>query len=167
MAYHFNQHGWYTGEVPDGAPRSTLLRPANLSTTTTAGELRSNFTGYVWLELPYREPPPPAPDAPANRKITRAAWRRRLTRQEKRDLELAAAHKSADTLADQRKAAALRADLADLRDEEFVNLARQSVRDMVGDWVTQGWIASAERAAEILDGPIDDADLYTADKPRS
>lgn len=54
MAYKFDNYGWYDGDA-DG-DRTTNIQPANLSMTTTPGELRANFTGYEWLDLPYVAP---------------------------------------------------------------------------------------------------------------
>lgn len=55
MAHAFDLFGWYTGEVADGAPRSTPVAPANTSTTTTLGEARANWSGHEWVEVPYFE----------------------------------------------------------------------------------------------------------------
>lgn len=54
--HHFDNFGWYTTEQLPG--RSTELAPDNTSETTAPGELRANFTGYIWVELPYQAPPP-------------------------------------------------------------------------------------------------------------
>lgn len=62
MIYYFDNYGWYTSEHLEG--RSTEVVPTNLSETTTPGELRSNFTGYVWVELPYYEPVEPQYQVP-------------------------------------------------------------------------------------------------------
>lgn len=55
MAHAFDLFGWYTGEVADGAPRSTPVAPANTSTTTTPGEARANWSGVAWVDVPYVE----------------------------------------------------------------------------------------------------------------
>lgn len=55
MAYLFDSYGWYAGEG-DGR-RSTPTAPANLSTTTTPGEMRANWTGREWVEVAYFDPP--------------------------------------------------------------------------------------------------------------
>lgn len=62
MPSKFDLYGWYAGEG-EGA-RTTPLAPSNTSQTTTPGELRANFTGYVWVDMPYTAPvidPPPVP----------------------------------------------------------------------------------------------------------
>lgn len=56
---YFDNYGWYTSTPIEG--RSTAITPANKSETTAEGELRANFTGYEWLDLPYQSPPPPTP----------------------------------------------------------------------------------------------------------
>lgn len=67
MNYIFDNYGWYTGPSASVVPRSTPVAPTNQSLTTTDGQLRSNFTGYVWLDLPYVTPAPiptPVPIVP-------------------------------------------------------------------------------------------------------
>lgn len=54
MPSKFDLYGWYAGEG-EGA-RTTPLAPANTSQTTTPGALRANFTGHVWVDLPYVVP---------------------------------------------------------------------------------------------------------------
>jgi len=49
--HHFDLFGWYTSTPLEG--RATSVTPTNLSETTTPGELRANFTGYAWQDLPY------------------------------------------------------------------------------------------------------------------
>ena len=61
--HHFDIYGWYTTEQLPG--RSTDIAPSNTSTSNTPGELRANFTGYAWLDLPYQAPPAPAPEVVA------------------------------------------------------------------------------------------------------
>lgn len=55
MQYHYNQFGWYDGLAT--GQRTTPIVPGNLSTSNTPGELRANFTGHVWVDLPYVVPP--------------------------------------------------------------------------------------------------------------
>ena len=50
MAY-FDTYGWYTTEVLED--RVADVEPANKSTTTVSGELRANWTGYSWIDIPY------------------------------------------------------------------------------------------------------------------
>lgn len=54
MAYLFDNFGWYNGQGE--GRRSTNIAPANTSTTTTAGQLRANWTGRNWVEVPYFAP---------------------------------------------------------------------------------------------------------------
>lgn len=63
MAYRFDARGWYDGEVPEGAPRSTSEPPPIHSTTTTPGEERANWSGLAWVTAPYSAPPGPDLDA--------------------------------------------------------------------------------------------------------
>lgn len=65
MAYRFDDRGWYDGEVPEGAPRSTSEPPPITSTTTTPGEERANWSGLAWVVVPFAEAPPPQYPVPA------------------------------------------------------------------------------------------------------
>jgi hypothetical protein len=49
MSY-FDIFGWYTSTPIAGRQAPT---PTNTSETTTPGEQRANWTGYVWEDLPY------------------------------------------------------------------------------------------------------------------
>ena len=73
MLYRFDNFGWYAGETTIDDPRRTEVAPTNLSQTTTPGELRSNFTGYQWVEVPYVAPvvyTPPTGPTPLHLHIT-------------------------------------------------------------------------------------------------
>lgn len=54
MASLFDIYGWYTGE--GNGKRSTNEAPSNTSMTTTPGQLRANWTGRGWVEVPYFTP---------------------------------------------------------------------------------------------------------------
>ena len=51
MSHEFDLFGWYVGQGT--GPRSTPIAPLNLSIADTPGDLRANFTGHVWVDLPY------------------------------------------------------------------------------------------------------------------
>ena len=75
MTYSFDSFGWYTSTAIAG--RTTDKIPQNTSETTTPGALRSNYTGYEWVELPYVTPvytPPPRviPEAVTRRQARQA-----------------------------------------------------------------------------------------------
>ena len=53
--YYFDKYGWYTSTPIAG--RETIIAPDTLSETVTPGEIRANFTGHEWVELPYVTPP--------------------------------------------------------------------------------------------------------------
>lgn len=77
--YSYDFWGWYSGEVPQGAERSTPIAPANQSQTTAPGELRANWTGYAWADVAYSAPPEiPAPVDPVPPKVTRRQARQAL-----------------------------------------------------------------------------------------
>ncbi|UCV00714.1 hypothetical protein [Acidovorax radicis] len=58
MNFEFDLWGWYAGTSHDAAPRTTPVAPANLSTTNAEGELRANWSGVAWVDVPYTRPIP-------------------------------------------------------------------------------------------------------------
>lgn len=59
MNFEFDLWGWYTGQVEEPGMRTTPVAPANTSLTEVQGELRANWTGVEWVELPYEAPSAP------------------------------------------------------------------------------------------------------------
>lgn len=51
----YNLYGWYAA---DQFPARVATVPNNLSLTETEGEMRANWTGYEWVDLPYQAPAP-------------------------------------------------------------------------------------------------------------
>lgn len=51
--YVFDHAGYFTNSTEQKTERSTETAPINLSVTEVEGELRSNWTGYVWKDIPY------------------------------------------------------------------------------------------------------------------
>jgi hypothetical protein len=49
----YDLHGWYVG---DSYPSRQAVAPENTSQTTTPGQMRANWTGYDWVDLPYVAP---------------------------------------------------------------------------------------------------------------
>ena len=50
----YDHYGWYSAnQFPN---RAASVAPVNISLTETTGELRANWTGYEWVELPYAAP---------------------------------------------------------------------------------------------------------------
>ena len=155
MAYAFDLYGWYAGIVADGAPRSTAVVPGNLSLTTTPGQLRANFTGYVWLVVPYTEPAAPVEPIPAARHITKLAFRNRFTMPEKVALELACLDDPSASGPARQQSAALRATLADTAAATYIDLDRADTRTGVQSLEALG-LLGAGRALIILDADISD-----------
>lgn len=52
MSYHYDNYGWFDGEVTKDSPRSTDIKPM-----PDDGDLKPNWTGYEWVLLEYKEPP--------------------------------------------------------------------------------------------------------------
>lgn len=64
MNFEFDLHGWYVGASEEPGSRTTTQAPANTSTSEAEGELRANWTGAIWVDVPYEAPPaPPEPEA--------------------------------------------------------------------------------------------------------
>lgn len=96
-----------------------------------------------------------APDT----RITRLAFRSRLTQAEKVMLEIASLDNPAGTLAQRQQAAALRVYLADVASASFVDLGRPDTRAGVQQLEAWGLLA-AGRALQILDDPILATEAY-------
>ena len=56
MFYHYDRFGWYDMSSDSNGDRMTELEPLNKSLTIVNGELRANWTGYAWNDLPYWTP---------------------------------------------------------------------------------------------------------------
>ena len=149
--HYFDNYGWYTSTPIEG--RSTDVVPANTSETTTPGEMRANFTGYEWVDLPYQAPAPAPPAEPEPQRITRLAFRNRFTLAEKTALELAALDNPSAPMPERVQAATLRAYLADVVAATFIDLARPDTRAGVQMLEAAGLLA-AGRVLEILDAEI-------------
>lgn len=156
MNYYFDLYGWYTSAVLPG--RSTNIVPPTLSETTTPGEPRANFTGYVWQEMPYAAPAPQSPPATEPRRITKLAFRNRFTTAEKVALEIASLDDPTATMQARSQAAALRANQADVQSATFIDLSRTDTRAGVLA-LEAGGLLAAGRALEILDAPIQDSEI--------
>ena len=150
--YYFDLYGWYTSTPIAG--RSTDIAPDNLIETTTPGEMRANFTGYAWVDLPYQAPAPAPPAVPEPQRITRLAFRNRFTPAEKVMLELAALDDPAAPMPQRQQAAAIRVYLADVATSSFVDLARADTRAGV-QALEAGGLLAAGRALAILDAPVE------------
>lgn len=151
MSYYYDERGWYTSEQLPG--RFTDIAPDNTSETTTDGELRANFTGYEWVDLPYQAPAPAPPPVPEPQRITRLAFRNRFTQGEKVMLEMSALDDPAAPMAQRQQAATMRSYMADVNAATFIDLDRDDTRAGVQALEAAGLLASG-RALEILDAPV-------------
>ena len=50
----YNLYGWYAAD--QFPTRAASVAPVNISLNESPGELRANWTGYEWVELPYAAP---------------------------------------------------------------------------------------------------------------
>lgn len=109
----FDQWGWASlTEIPGRFTPTPL--PENIPEGQAA-----NWTGYEWLILPRQ---PAVVHTAGPRRITKLAFRNRFTQAEKVAIELAAADDPAAPAEQRLLAATLRANLADQRDAEFIDL---------------------------------------------
>ena len=146
----YNLYGWY---ADDQFPGRVATEPNNLSLTETVGEMRANWTGYEWVDLPYQAPAPAPPAEPEPQRITRLAFRNRFTLAEKTALELAALDNPSAPMPERVQAATLRAYLADVVAATFIDLARPDTRAGVQMLEAAGLLAEG-RALVILDAEI-------------
>ncbi len=119
-----------------------------------------------WPEFPMAEhnhelflpaAPPPVPQGV--RHVTKLAFRRRFTREEKAAIELAAVDDPSAPLPQRLAAAAVRADLADQSQAIYIDLKRPDTRAGVQALESVGLIA-AGRAAQILDAEPTEIEVY-------
>lgn len=69
----YNLYGWYSADqFPN---RAAPVAPANTSLTEVEGEQRANWTGYEWVELPYKAPVIDTPATPVPASVTRRQFK--------------------------------------------------------------------------------------------
>lgn len=141
-----------------GAVQIDPYAPLPPGTTTpppdTTGDEVAQWTGVDWAVLPER-PPLPEPTLPVQDwRVTKLAFRNRLTLAEKAALEFAALDNPAGSQAERMQAATLRVYLADVFAATFIDLAHPDTRAGVQMLEAAGLLA-AGRALEILGAPIE------------
>lgn len=68
----YNLYGWYSADqFPN---REASVEPNNLSLTEIDGEMRANWTGYEWVDLPYAAPVITEPVIPVPQVVSRAQF---------------------------------------------------------------------------------------------
>jgi hypothetical protein len=68
----YNLYGWYSAD--QFPTREASVAPVNISLNESPGELRANWTGYEWVDLPYAAPVIPAPVIPVPQVVSRAQF---------------------------------------------------------------------------------------------
>lgn len=153
-ADYYDMYGWHTADAAFSG-RVADAAPASVPASRVVGQPFPNWTGYVWMDLPYSEPleslSPPTPADP--RHITPLAFRRRFTKAERAAVEWAAVDKPDRPEAERQMAAALRADLKDQEQAKFIDLDDPDLIEGVATLEAYGLIAEG-RAAEILSAPV-------------
>lgn len=96
---------------------------------------------------------------PPMRHITKLAFRNRFTQAEKVTIEMAQLDNPAATMQARAQAAALRASQQDIVCATYIDLGRADTRAGVQQLESAGLLA-AGRAAQILDAPIGDTEVY-------
>jgi len=160
LPFEFDLHGWFAGGVAESGLRTVPNAPPALSTTTTEGEPRANWTGTAWVMRPYVEPTPePEPQTvPSPRIVSVLGFRRRFTPAEKAAIEWAAVDRPDQPEAQRMQAAALRATLADQAAAQFIHLEDPATVAGVQGLEALGIIAPG-RALEILNATIQSEEL--------
>ena len=142
----------YTGAVQIDPyaplPHGTITPPPD-----TTGDEVAQWTGVDWVVLPERPPLPEPPQPVVDSRITRLAFRNRFTPTEKAIIELAALDDPSAAQSVRMRAAALRANQADIAAATFIDLGRPDTRAGVQMLEAAGLLAVG-RALEILDAPI-------------
>ena len=149
MNYYFDAFGWYTQENIEG--RVTNIKPENMGETTIEGELRSNFTGTAWVNIPYftHKDPEPAPEPTFI--ITRLAFLSRFTDAEAIAIDLASIGATAE-------AAALRRYLNVMNAANFIDL--KDPKTAAGVQALESIeILSEGRATTILNTPAEQSEI--------
>ncbi len=68
----YDHYGWYAAD--QFPTRAASVEPENDALTETEGELRANWTGYEWVDLPYAAPVIPAPVILVPQVVSRAQF---------------------------------------------------------------------------------------------
>lgn len=104
--------------------------------------------------------PEPEPEAPVDvRRVTKLGFRNRFTMSEKATLEIAALDVPTAPMAARAQAAGLRATMKDQEVAQYIDLLRPETRAGVQQLEMAGLIGPG-RAAQILDGPIADVEVW-------
>ena len=149
MNYYFDIFGWYTRETIEG--RVTNIKPENLGETTTEGELRSNFTGTEWVNIPYFTHKDPEPEPEVPKKITQLAFISRFTDAEAIALDLASIGATVE-------AASIRRYVQKINAATFIDMDRADTITGVNQLEAVGLIG-AGRANVILTAPITEQEI--------
>ena len=110
-------------------------------------------------EKQYTAPVEPEPAPAPVKYLSKLGFRNRFTPTEKATIEFAALDNPAAAMPARMMAASIRASLADQRDATFIDPTRPDTRQGVINMEAAGLLA-AGRALQILDAPIQDAEVY-------
>ena len=159
--YKYNECGWYVGEasaVKGYDDRVVDIAPENKSVSEVVGALRSNWTGYKWVEAPYTIITSEVVQEKPKIKIAKLAFRSRYTTEEKVALELASLDDPSANTSARALSAVLRVYLQDLATAEFIDLNDDLTIQGV-HYLEQIGIIKAGRSAEILSNVILEKEL--------
>lgn len=115
--------------------------------------LGKRWTGTHWESVPQ-------PEATLPRHITKRAFRARFTKSERVAIEWASVDRADATLQERQMAAALRSDLKDQEQADYIDLDDPDVADGLQQLADFSLIA-AHRPAEILSAPVQDSERQT------
>lgn len=148
----FDLYGWYTEDIKWQSRVASTL-PTKIPKKKTVGANYPNWSGHVWVDLPYEVPPAEVveettvqsvdPVLKPQQKITKLAFLNRFTDAEAIALDLASIGATQD-------AAAIRRYVSKVNAANFIDLQDQQTRNGILSLISAGLLTQA-RATEILD----------------
>lgn len=148
----FDLYGWYTEDIKWQSRVASTL-PTKIPKKKTVGANYPNWSGHVWVDLPYEVPPAEVveettvqsvdPVLKPQQKITTLAFLNRFADAEAIALDLASIGATQD-------AAAIRRYVSKVNAATFIDLQDQQTRNGILALISAGLLTQA-RATEILD----------------
>lgn len=115
--------------------------------------LGKRWTGTHWQDVPQ-------PEVMLPKHITKRAFRARFTKSERVAIEWASVDRADDSLQERQMAAALRSDLKDQEQADYIDLDDPDVAQGLQQLATFG-LVEPHRPAEILTAPVQDSERPT------
>lgn len=136
-------------QTADGGGAVNLVLLPSFDTTV----LGKRWTGTHWQDVPQ-------PEVMLPKHITKRAFRARFTKPERVAIEWASVDRSDDSLQERQMAAALRSDLKDQEQADYIDLGDPDVAQGLQQLAAFG-LLEPHRPAEILTAPVQDSERPT------